>query len=134
VQPQVRSSWALSSPQACSDALAQPAGLVSQVDSWASTLCSKSFPSFRDWDHRRISVAKSILLPGNAYCTVEIQLFVGISVVPLKRNRLSRRLSSGNPFLMLAIFAYYLFVLHDGSIPIIHPDIHRDNMDGWGIK
>jgi hypothetical protein len=83
-------------------------------------------------------VAKSILLPTHAYCTVEIQLFVGISVVPLNRNRLSSRPSSGNPFLMLGFFAYYLFVLDfvldDGSIPISHPDMHRDNMDGWGIK
>ena len=33
-------------------------------------------------DYGRTSVAKPILLPGNAYCTVEIQLFVGLSVVP----------------------------------------------------
>ena len=37
---------------------------------------------------RRTSVAKSILLPGNVYCTVEIQLFVGLSVVPPTLGRI----------------------------------------------
>jgi hypothetical protein len=39
-----------SSPWTCSGAPAQPAGRVLQVDSWASTLLSKSFPSLRDCD------------------------------------------------------------------------------------